>query len=52
MGAQRLLALPKLIEGPVEPVVIDQAGVHSKQIIQRGGVIPMPGHAQFGALRA
>jgi hypothetical protein len=50
--AQRVLVGAELVEGAVEPRVVDQARVHAEQIVERRGVIPVLGHAQFRALRA
>ena len=52
VSAQRVLVRAELIERAVEPVVVDRGGVHAEQIIQGGGLIPMLGHVEFGALRA
>jgi len=52
MRAQRVLVCAEFVEGAVQPVVVDRARVHAKQIIQRGGVIPVFGHAQLGTLGA
>jgi hypothetical protein len=49
---QRVLVDAELVEGAVEPRVVDQARVHAEQIVEGRGVIPMLGHAQFRALRA
>jgi len=52
VGAQSVLVLAELIERAVEPVIVDQPVVHTEQIIERGGVIPVLGHSEFRALRA
>ncbi len=52
MAAQRVLVRAELVQRAVEPVVVDQARVDAEQIVERGRVIPMLGHAEFGALRA
>lgn len=52
VAAQGVLVLAELIERAVKPVVVDQPGVDAEQIVERGGVIPVLGHAEFGALRA
>jgi len=49
---QRVLVFAELIEGAVEPRVVDRRGVDAEQIVERGGLIPMLGHAQFRTLRA
>jgi hypothetical protein len=52
VSAQRVLMRAEVIERAVEPVVVDRGGVHAEQVVQRGGFMPMLGHAEFGALRA
>jgi hypothetical protein len=52
MGAQRVLMLAQLIEGPVESIIIDRLWRHPEQVIQRGRLIPVFGHAQLGRLAA
>ena len=52
VSAQRVLVRAELIERAVEPVVVDRGGGHAEQVLQRGGLIPVLGHAEFGALRA
>ncbi len=47
MRAQRVLVLTEVIKRAVKPVVVDRDGVHTEQFIQRGGVIPVFGHAQL-----
>ena len=51
VSAQRVLVRAEMIERAVEPVVVDRGGGHSEQVLLRGGLIPVLGHAEFGALR-
>jgi hypothetical protein len=53
VGAEAVLVVfGEPVETTVEPVVVDLGGVEAKQVVERGGVESLFGHAQFGGLSA